>query len=126
MYKTEFLNILKSDERIKLNDFAVEKLKGFLEQIDNTKPQDNGLLQSFITKLSTYPKARIYTNDFYELLLTCITEQAQFEATQHKIKDFKGTRYEELELLKHFFTKERLKVLHLNFIKDEGISYAEV
>ncbi|TLD79859.1 hypothetical protein LS68_009320 [Helicobacter sp. MIT 05-5293] len=124
MDKNDFLNAIKSDERIKLNDFAVQKLAIFLRKIDHQKPEDNGLLQVFLVKLSTYQKSRIYSNDFYRLLFECVQEQADFEAKNHKIKDFTKTRYEEEELLKNFFIQSRLNALGLSFIQTLGLHYA--
>lgn len=119
MLKSDFLENIKSDSRIELNAFACEKMQFFLAHIDESKPQDSGLLEMLCLKLIQSPKRRIYANDFFITLKECLCQQAEFEATHAKIKGFKGTRYEEESLLEDYFYNQRLKELGLLWLKGE-------
>lgn len=116
MTRQDFLTQIKADERLKLTDFGVAQLQAFLHCVDDTSPQDTGLLEHFTIELNKLTKARIYVGEFFDTLKACLAKQAAFLAQNAKIKNFKGTRYEELELLKAHFLRTRAKELGLGWI----------
>ena len=116
MVKEQFIAEIKSDERIKLTDYAVNQVIFFLKRLSDENPQDTGLLESFVLSLDRNAKARMYVGEFFSILLDCVKKQAEFLSTTARIKNFKGTRFEEEELLKDYFTKQRLKELGLSWI----------
>ncbi|WP_066389555.1 hypothetical protein [Helicobacter himalayensis] len=118
MLRNEFLHNIQSDARIELNAFACEKMQFFLSHIDEHKPEDSGLLDSLCLELMKSPKRRIYANDFFITLKECLQKQADFEASVAKIKNFKGTRYEEECLLQKFFFDKRAKELGLQWLEE--------
>lgn len=120
MNTQDFITELKSDERLKLTNFAIDRLNSMLSKIDTTKPEDNGLLEAIVLGLNRSERARIYTGDFFKIVEHCLKAQAAFNATQAKIKNFKGSRYEELELLKEHFYKIRASELDLGFLLQGG------
>lgn len=116
MVKEQFIAEIKGDERIKLTDYAVNQVNFFLQKLSDENPQDTGLLESFVLSLNCNAKARIYVGEFFSILLDCVKKQAEFLSTTARIKNFKGTRFEEEALLKDYFTKQRLKELGLTWI----------
>lgn len=116
MVKEQFIAEIKRDERIKLTDYAVNQVNFFLKKLSDENPQDTGLLESFVLSLNCNTKARIYVGEFFSILLDCVKKQAEFLSTTARIKNFKGTRFEEEALLKDYFTKQRLKDLGLTWI----------
>lgn len=116
MVKEQFIAEIKGDERIKLTDYAVNQVNFFLQKLSDENPQDTGLLESFVLSLNCNAKAKIYVGEFFLILLDCVKKQAEFLSTTARIKNFKGTRFEEEALLKDYFTKQRLKELGLTWI----------
>lgn len=120
MLKASFIAEIKSDERIKLTDYAVNQVNSFLKRLSDENPQDTGLLESFVLALNVSSKSKIYAGEFFLILLDCVSKQAEFLSTNARIKNFKGTRFEEEELLKEYFTTQRLKELGLSWIMEEN------
>lgn len=118
MRKTDFLATLQSDKRVEMNDFACERLHFFLSKIDDNNPADTGLLEMLALKILSLSKNRIYANDLFYLLRQCVQSQANFEGKHSKIKNFKGSRYEEEALLEAHFFDKRLKDLGIQWLKE--------
>lgn len=64
MVKEQFIAEIKSDERIKLTDYAVNQVNFFLKRLSDENPQDTGLLESFVLSLNRNAKARIYVSPY--------------------------------------------------------------
>lgn len=120
MTKADFLSTLKSDKRVELNTFACEKLEFFLSRLDDGKVENTGLLEMVGLKLINCQKRRIYADDLFNLILESLKSQATFNAKHSKIKDFKGSRYEESTLLENYFLKQELKNLGLQWLEYEN------
>lgn len=90
MVKEQFIAEIKSDERIKLTDYAVNQVNFFLKRLSDENPQDTGLLESFVLSLNRNAKARIYVGEFFSILLDCVKKQAEFLYTTSRIKTLKA------------------------------------
>ncbi|WP_231996552.1 hypothetical protein [Helicobacter cinaedi] len=64
MVKEQFIAEIKSDDRIKLTDYAVNQVNFFLKRLSDENPQDTGLLESFVLSLNRNAKARIYVSPY--------------------------------------------------------------
>lgn len=118
MLKNDFLNSIQNNPRVDLSDFATEKMIFFLQHLSDEKPEHTGLLEMISLKMLSLNKARIYDNDLFALLKTALKAQAQWHSKHFKIKNFKGTRYEEEILLTEHFLDKDLKRLGLLWLKD--------
>lgn len=115
--KSEFIAFLQNDERLKLSDFAVDRISEVLSAMSEN-PKDLRLLSEVVADLSLMQKGRIYAPELFNLMQEAIMREVKAEVNQLRIKGFKGTRYEELELLKVHYFRARLKALRLDWIID--------
>lgn len=84
--------------------------------IDIAQNLECEVIESFIARFYTFAKQRFYFSDFLDVLQRVFLDKAKAEAKRTKLKNFKGTEYEQEEILKMYFYKILCRSNRLEFL----------
>lgn len=112
MKKQEFIDFLQSQANISLSEYFCEKLNDFINAESTTEAEFEKLAQNVIALKKKY----INDNDLVEVLKKNLLDQAEQRASRAKIEKYKGTRYEEEQILKMYFFKKNAQEKGIEWI----------